>query len=76
MPGGGINEKNLREILERTKAKEFHASARVSKGSCMNFKNEKCKMGSDSSGYSIQVTSEDKVHKLVTILTQHLLNHS
>ena len=55
MPGGGISDKNLLEILETTGAQEFHASARLKKQSNMEFKNEKCKMGSDSSEYSIQV---------------------
>ena len=41
--------------LEVTGAQEFHASARLKKQSNMEFKNEKCKMGSDSSEYSIQV---------------------
>lgn len=67
MPGGGISDKNLLEILEATGAQEFHASARLKKQSNMEFKNEKCKMGSDSSEYSIQVTSSEKVEKLVSI---------
>ena len=31
MPGGGINESNLLEILKTTEAEEFHASARIGK---------------------------------------------
>ena len=35
MPGGGINETNLLEILKTTNAEEFHASARIKKHSNM-----------------------------------------
>ena len=67
MPGGGINSSNLKEILVESGAKEFHASARAQKLSNMTFKNEKCKMGTDSSEYTIQVTSREKVETLVHI---------
>ena len=67
MPGGGISDSNLKEILEKTGCREFHASARIEKKSEMRFKNEKCKMGTDSSEYSIHVTSKEKVMKLVQI---------
>ena len=75
MPGGGINESNLLEILQTTKAEEFHASARMKKHSDMEFKNEKCKMGSDSSEYTIQVTSKEIVEKLVSIHHKHIGRH-
>lgn len=69
MPGGGIKKENLKEILSRTGAREFHASARSLKKSPMIYKNEKCQMGSDSSEYTIQVTSEEKVRELVSIFS-------
>ena len=67
MPGGGINESNLKEILEETRVKEFHASARSTQSSLMSHQNAKCKMGSDSTEYSIQVTDRDKVRTLMQI---------
>ncbi len=67
LPGGGITDSNLETILKQTGVKEFHASARTQKQSEMSFKNEKCSMGSDSSEYSIQVTSVEKVTKLIAI---------
>ena len=70
MPGGGINESNLKEILQETKVKEFHASARSMQHSLMAFQNTKCKMGSDSTEYSIQVTDTEKVRKLVCIYNE------
>ena len=72
MPGGGINENNLRQILMETKAKEFHGSARSVQESKMTFKNEKCRMGSDSNDYSIQVTSTGTVIKMVEIFKEYM----
>lgn len=45
MPGGGINERNVKKILQTCKAKEFHVSARVAVDSQMKYRNEKCFMG-------------------------------
>ena len=70
MPGGGINENNLKQILQETKVKEFHASARSTQPSLMAFQNTKCKMGSDSTEYSIQVTDPEKVRKLLCIYNE------
>lgn len=70
MPGGGINEDNLREILDKCKANEFHASARTWKTSGMLFRNKDCSMGTDSNEYSIMVTSAEKVRHLTSIQQQ------
>ena len=74
MPGGGINEGNLKDILEGTSVKEFHASARSMQNSLMTHQNAKCKMGSDSTEYSIQVTDQTKVRKLIQIYTEYISN--
>ncbi len=39
MPGSGIRSTNIREIAEKTGAREFHSSARVSIPSAMSFTN-------------------------------------
>ena len=72
LPGGGINETNLQQILEETNVTEFHGSARCVQESRMQFKNEKCKMGTDSSDYSIQVTSVKKVEHMVRIFQEYI----
>ena len=72
LPGGGINENNLQQILKETNVKEFHGSARTSKQSVMRFRNEKCSMGSDSSDYSLQITSVEKVEKMVQIFRENV----
>ena len=51
--------------------KEFHASARVSKDSGMKYRNEASKMGSDSQEYTMQITSSEKVRKMVELYNQY-----
>ena len=72
MPGGGINENNLRQILMETNVKEFHGSARSLQESKMTFKNEKCRMGTDSNDYSIRVTSTETVINMVEIFKEYM----
>jgi copper homeostasis protein len=67
MPGGGINEENLGQLLAETGCREFHASARVTVGSEMSYRNERCAMGSDAKEYTIMVTSKEKVENMVKI---------
>ena len=45
MPGGGISEENMAEVMEITKAVEFHASARERKESLMVWRNNNCSLG-------------------------------
>lgn len=49
MPGSGINEKNIGEIIHRTGAKEFHASAKTFVKSGMDYVDPTIKMGKSDS---------------------------
>ncbi|XP_013407125.2 copper homeostasis protein cutC homolog [Lingula anatina] len=72
MPAGGINERNVKRILEGCGAKEFHASARSLCQSAMLYKNSSVAMGASLSPdeFSHKVTDDKKVMNLVTIATQ------
>ncbi|CAB4054433.1 cutC [Lepeophtheirus salmonis] len=73
MAGGGINKDNLNDILETTRIKEFHASARSSYPSDMSFKNDKCYMGqSNRDEYSLLLTSQEKVMELTQIYEHYV----
>lgn len=48
MPGGGVTEHNIEEILRATGAHEIHLSARDTVGSAMVFRNPHCFMGAFS----------------------------
>jgi copper homeostasis protein len=48
MPGGGVTELNLAEIVRQTGVREIHLSARDTIQSRMRFRNEHCSMGAFS----------------------------
>ncbi|XP_023322556.1 copper homeostasis protein cutC homolog, partial [Eurytemora carolleeae] len=67
VPGGGLNETNLEEVLKHTNAFEFHASAREDLHSQMEYRNNNCSMGSNSSEYTRQISTIERVSKLSLI---------
>ena len=72
LPGCGISVINLESILRETGAKEFHASARISKPSKMVYKNVRkkiCLNGQNTADEdnSIQVTDREKVKLMMDI---------
>ncbi|XP_046856040.1 copper homeostasis protein cutC homolog isoform X2 [Xenia sp. Carnegie-2017] len=67
MPGGGINEDNLLEILKSTGAKEFHGSAKVWVPSQMQFKNTLVHIGTSMEEYGHMEASLEKIRRLTKI---------
>ena len=72
LPGCGITVTNLESILRETGAKEFHASARISKPSKMVYKNYQKKIllngqNNDQEDNTIQVTDREKVKLMMDI---------
>ncbi len=59
MPGCGVNSENIEELALRTKAEEFHLSARHRVGSGMEYRKEGVSMGGTVTidEYSVMVTS-------------------
>lgn len=45
MPGDGVNEKTLSELIKKTGAKEYHSAAQTFESSRMNYFNEDISMG-------------------------------
>ncbi len=76
MPGCGVNESNIEEIKEVTKAKEFHMSARVSVNSQMVFRNEDVSMGGavEIDEFKRDVTSAEKVSKAINQIRYNKIN--
>ncbi|MCZ4243857.1 copper homeostasis protein CutC [Pedobacter punctiformis] len=68
MPGAGINENNIIELMSKTGAKDFHASAKQFVASKMEYRNTETKMGSIDDEYQYELTSVEKVKKLVSLL--------
>ncbi|RNL52234.1 copper homeostasis protein CutC [Pedobacter jejuensis] len=69
MPGAGINKDNIQELMLRTGATEFHASAKSFVNSQMIFRNTQTKMGSIEDEYQYELTSVEKVRALVKLIT-------
>ncbi len=63
MPGCGVNENNIKELREFTKATEFHMSARERVESLMEYRNERVSMGGvvNIDEFAIDITSARRV---------------
>ena len=64
MPGSGINENNICEIIAQTGVKEFHVSARSARPSSMQYQNQYIALGDPRfSEYSIDVADPQRIRK-------------
>jgi copper homeostasis protein len=72
MPGSGVNEETVSEIVAKTKAKEVHFSAVAFRESPMNFRNSKISgMGSDEgSEFKLRTVDPQRV-KATRALAEH-----
>jgi copper homeostasis protein len=70
MPGAGINESNIKELIDKTGARQFHASAKAFVASKMKFRNTETKMGSIEDEYRYELTSATKVKGLVDCINK------
>ncbi|KAA3604117.1 MAG: hypothetical protein DWQ06_05435 [Calditrichaeota bacterium] len=70
MPGSGVNEMNLEELILRTQATEFHSSAKSFEASKMDFINENLTMGGNKNYDEFKMISvnSEKIKKMVEIL--------
>lgn len=67
MPGGGVNEENIRALIAETGVKECHVSARHTIRSGMKFVNPRVYMGSPGlPEYERKVTAEKRVRDILT----------
>ncbi len=68
MPGSGVNEDNIAILADKTKAKEFHFSAREPIDSKMEYRNPDLKMGGavvEIDEFVNNVTAADKVKRTI-----------
>lgn len=75
MPGGGVTEDNIAEIVRATGTREIHLSARDTVQGGMTFRNPDCFMGSFSKPdeYSWREASEEKIRLAKQRLDKALL---
>ncbi|MEO3407994.1 copper homeostasis protein CutC [Mucilaginibacter sp. CAU 1740] len=68
MPGSGVSETNVADLVHYTGATEVHSSARVRVASQMKYHNEHIMMGAEAGDeYSIDVTGVDRVKELIRL---------
>lgn len=70
MPGSGINENTIGEILQRTGATEFHSSTKTFISSAMNYFNPDIKMGKANNidEYKKVSVNSEQIKKMIKIL--------
>jgi copper homeostasis protein len=59
MPGGGVRSNNIKDLIEKTKAKEFHTSARITINSKMKFHQKMISMGGTHSFNEFEIQGID-----------------
>jgi copper homeostasis protein len=72
MPGSGVNESTVQEILKKSGAMEIHFSAVASKDSLMNYKNtDIAGMGSDEGAeFKLRTVDPQRVRKMRELATK------
>lgn len=67
MPGGGVNEENIKEVVEQTGVSEIHASARERARSKMKYVNPRTSMSDSTSmeEYDLMITSAERIRAMV-----------
>lgn len=63
MPGSGVRENNIAALVRKTKATEYHSTAKTTIGSKMQFKN-KLVLDNEVKELNIEITDVDIVRKL------------
>jgi len=73
LPGSGVNQNNLKELIIKTGAKEFHSSAKTFENSKMNYFNTNIAMGGDSKidEFKKVSTNPDQIKKMAEIIKQY-----
>ncbi|MFC1530002.1 copper homeostasis protein CutC [Gemmatimonadota bacterium] len=67
MPGGGVREENIREVLEHTGAREVHFTAFSRQESAMTYRNDRPMMGAVTvpGEYERVVTEKERVRRFI-----------
>jgi copper homeostasis protein len=77
MPGSGVNEETIEEIIRKSNAKEIHFSAMASRNSAMVFRNPQIAgMGSDEGAeFKLRTVDPERVRKM-RLLANDVKQHS
>ena len=70
MPGSGVDETTVANLIHFTKATEIHSSARKAVKSKMQYHNDHIILSSDPDEYSIMMTDADKVREIIRLANE------
>lgn len=72
LPGGGVTENNIKEVIKQTGVKEIHASARVTVKSRMKFINSRVAMSEANAkpGYDLMVASVERIREMIKRISE------
>ena len=71
MPGAGISPDNAEQLLTETQASEIHASASMTIGSSMKYRNDSVSMGNpDIDEYARKTSSRNIIEQLSKIVNR------
>lgn len=70
MPGSGINEYNIADLVRYSGATEFHSSARSRVDSKMEYRNPNILLSGNGEEYTMQQTDPDRVKQLIKLANQ------
>jgi copper homeostasis protein len=70
MPGGGIHERNIQKIVERSGAREVHVAAPATVRSRMEYRNPNCFMGGElrPPEFVLEVTDADRIQAMLGLV--------
>src|SRR5688572_13530676 len=73
MPGSGVNEETVKEIVSNTGASEIHFSATVFRDSLMTFQNKAIAMGlEEGSEYKLRMVDPERIRKIRSLAAEAL----
>jgi copper homeostasis protein len=75
MPGGGISEYSVKEIMEYTGASEFHVSASGTRPSGMKYRKDQVLMGIKETEYTVEIADPARIRRFREIVDQLTSNH-
>jgi copper homeostasis protein len=67
MPGSGVNEYNVANLVQFTGATEFHTTAKVRIESKMVYRNKNILLAGDGEEYTMQQTDSQRVKKIIEL---------
>jgi copper homeostasis protein len=67
MPGSGVNEYNIADLIRYSGATEIHSSARSRVESKMHYRNPNILLSGSGEEYTLQVTDHERVSKLIAL---------